>query len=183
MKQSEHYSLLNIAKIYLFFKINAPKIILTISPPLLKIMCNGTEMLYPKAKLFSIDTIKNMVTKNSQFERGTTVGFNFGPYLPQMIWFLNPSTATNKNWPNVINWPKNEVNNMPLVSCHIKPTTFWCITEKKSYINSQKSTSLFKQLTLLKLLKQTRYYNILQKLEPVSLAYQKQSYGLTLLWS
>lgn len=74
-----------ISLLYLFFKMNAPKTILTINPPLRKIICNGTEILYPKAKLFNNDTTKKMMTSKNQFKMGTTVGFSLGPYLPQVI--------------------------------------------------------------------------------------------------
>jgi hypothetical protein len=64
---------------------NAPKIILTINPPLRKMICNGTEILYPSAKLFNTDTRKKTVTSKNQLKSGTTVGFNLGPYFPIVI--------------------------------------------------------------------------------------------------
>lgn len=41
-------------------------------------------MLYPSAMLFKLDTKKKIVTSMIQFDRGTTDGFNLGPYLPQV---------------------------------------------------------------------------------------------------
>lgn len=53
--------------------------------------------------LFNKDTIKNNVTRNNQCVKGTTVFFSLGPYVPQVSWCRNPSTATNRNCPKVIN--------------------------------------------------------------------------------
>ena len=55
--------------VYLFPHIQPTKIVVTL-PPLLRMMCTGTDILYPNAKLLSMLTVKNKTTFGSHLSIG-----------------------------------------------------------------------------------------------------------------
>ena len=76
-----------------------------ILPPLRRIICTGTEMLYPNAKLFSILTTKNMMILGSQRIRGMARGLTKVGGFEMEKWVGHVNKVVMTNWRKVMRRP------------------------------------------------------------------------------
>lgn len=82
-----------------------PTSIVNTLPPLRNMMCTGTDILYPKAKLFSRLTAKNMTIFGTHRISGTFLGLRKEGGCLVEKWPGNVKRATMKNWVKVMRRP------------------------------------------------------------------------------